>query len=166
MPSLPRTALILILVLAASGCVATEGTTVVDVADGDTLDVKFNGSVETVRLIGVDTPETFGKVNPGEFGVEDTEKGRECLSGWAGKASDRTKELEGKQVRLLHENQRGSYGRLLGYIYRENRSRSYNYFLVKQGYARVYDSRFSQRASFLEAQESAKAQEKGLWSCS
>lgn len=35
--------------------------TVVDVADGDTLDVTTpSGAVETVRIIGIDTPEVYG----------------------------------------------------------------------------------------------------------
>lgn len=164
MPALSRAPVALVLVLVASGCVASQQATVVDVADGDTLDVSFNGTVETVRLIGVDTPET-GEVNPGEFDIPDTEKGRECLSDWASKASERTKSLKGNTVRLKHNGERGYYGRLLGYIYLENRSRSYNYFLVNEGYARVYESKFAQRAVFLEAQRNARKNSIGVWSC-
>lgn len=153
-------------VVIASGCVASQEATVTDVADGDTLDVAFNGTTETVRLIGVDTPETYGDVNPEEFNVPDTEEGRSCLTKWAEKASERTKQLESKQVELVHNGEKGYYGRLLGYIYLENRSRSYNYLLVEKGYARVYDSDFSQRALFLEAQRSARSRQVGLWSCS
>lgn len=31
--------------------------TVVDVVDGDTIDVRMDGDIETVRLVGIDTPE-------------------------------------------------------------------------------------------------------------
>lgn len=165
MPPLSRVKIALVLVILASGCTAYQSTTVVDVADGDTIDVRFNGTVETVRFIGVDTPETTSKVNPEEFNVSDTEEDRECLSNWASKASEKTKRLNGEQIRLVHNGERGYYGRLLGYIYLENRSRSYNYMLVKKGYARVYDSKFSKRALFLDAQRTARQNEAGFWSC-
>src|SRR6185312_13462812 len=32
--------------------------------DGDTIDVNMNGSVETIRMIGVDTPETHKPNSP------------------------------------------------------------------------------------------------------
>src|SRR6056297_1742341 len=39
--------------------------TVVEVVDGDTMDVRFeNGTVERVRLLGVDTPEVYGGNDP------------------------------------------------------------------------------------------------------
>lgn len=157
--------LALALVVAASGCVTSQNATVTDVADGDTLDVSFNGTTETVRLIGVDTPETYGDVNPGEFDVPDTEEGRRCLRKWAEKASNRTKQMKSKEVDLVHNGEKGYYGRLLAYVYLENRSTSYNHLLIKEGYARVYDSDFSQRALFLEAQRNARSREVGLWNC-
>ncbi|WEL20036.1 thermonuclease family protein [Candidatus Nanohalococcus occultus] len=149
----------------ASGCIASQEATVVDVADGDTVDVRFNGSVETVRLIGVDTPEIHTEVSPEEFNVPDTEEGRRCLSNWAEKASRKAKKLEAQEVRLAHNGERGTYGRLLGYLYVENRSTSFNYMLVEEGYARVYESRFKQRSLFLEAQTRAKLNNRGVWSC-
>ncbi len=53
-------------------------TTVIRAVDGDTLSVRIDGKVETIRLIGVDTPEThdprkevqcFGKVAPNTLKV-------------------------------------------------------------------------------------------------
>jgi micrococcal nuclease len=38
---------------------ARDAATVVQVVDGDTLDVALNGRTERIRLIGVDTPEKF-----------------------------------------------------------------------------------------------------------
>jgi endonuclease YncB( thermonuclease family) len=38
---------------------ARDAASVVKVVDGDTLDVRLNGRTESVRLIGVDTPEKF-----------------------------------------------------------------------------------------------------------
>ena len=45
--------------------------TVVSVADGDTVTVKFASGQEKIRLIGVDTPETVHPTKPvGCFGPE------------------------------------------------------------------------------------------------
>ena len=45
--------------------------TVTRVVDGDTVEARFpNGEVDTLRLLGVDTPETsLGRVTPGEYGI-------------------------------------------------------------------------------------------------
>lgn len=166
MPALSRAWIALTALVVASGCVqAGEGARVVDVADGDTMDVKFNGSTETVRLIGLDTPETSQPVSPGEYGLENSSQNRECLSSWASRASRQAEELNGKPVRLVHGGERGYYDRLLGYIYTENSSVSFNRRMVREGYGRMYESRFSKRASFLEAQSAARAENLGVWSC-
>ncbi|WP_325064144.1 thermonuclease family protein [Halobacterium bonnevillei] len=64
--------------------------TVVDVVDGDTVDVRFeDGTEERVRLLGVDTPEVHEDVSPGEYeGVPDTDAGRSCLRTWGERASE------------------------------------------------------------------------------
>ena len=58
-------------------------------------------------------------------------------------------------------DRRGSYGRLLAYIYvgEEN----FNRQLLNQGYARVYDSQFSLRGEFDSAEEQARLNDVGLW---
>ena len=38
---------------------ATDPATLVQVVDGDTIEIVLNGQTEKVRLIGVDTPEKF-----------------------------------------------------------------------------------------------------------
>ena len=63
---------------------ATEWTvTVESVTDGDTMEVRFaDGTVETVRLLGVDTPEsTVTQVSPDEWeSIPDTVEGRDWLA--------------------------------------------------------------------------------------
>ena len=56
------------------------------VIDGDTIEVRYrNGTTDTIRLLGVDTPETSGGVSPQEFkGIPDTEAGRAHLRGGRG----------------------------------------------------------------------------------
>lgn len=150
-----------------SGGEAREAT-VTRVIDGDTMEVQFaNGEEDTVRLIGVDTPETtLGNVNPDEYeGIPDTPAARDHLYNWGQEASQyATEELEGEEVRVVTDpegDRRGSYGRLLAYLYvgEEN----FNRTLLEDGYARVYDSSFSLRDEFDSAESEARSNDVGLW---
>lgn len=142
--------------------------TVTRVIDGDTMEVEFsNGEEDTVRLIGVDTPETtLGNVNPSEYeGISDTPEARDHLYNWGQEASHyATEELEGHEVRVVTDadgDRRGSFGRLLAYLYigEEN----FNRELLEGGYARVYDSSFSMRAEFDSTESEARSNDVGLW---
>src|SRR5690348_2856653 len=89
---------------------STDGkATVVRVVDGDTIVVHINGSDETVRILGIDTPETHKPDTPVEcFGPQ---------------ASDRMTALlpKGTTVRLVRDVEaRDRYGRLLAYVYRDS----------------------------------------------
>ncbi len=111
--------------------------TVTNVVDGDTIDIEYqNGSSDTVRLLGVDTPETYGSVSPGEFeGVPDTQAGRECLQAAGENASAyATDQLADQTVTLQFDSQadrRGDYGRLLAYVQVDGSN--FNYDLVERG---------------------------------
>lgn len=93
------------------------------VIDGDTIVVSIDGRLETVRLIGVDTPET--KRGPAEPGGPE--------------ASEFTRKMvEGQRVRLEYDKQlRGKYGRLLAYVYLEDGT-FLNAEIIQQGYGRAY----------------------------
>jgi len=141
---------------------------VIDVVDGDTIDVRYpNGSEDTVRLLGVDTPEVHAENDPTEFpGVPDTEAGRACLREWGERASEHAKqELAGETVTLSfdeNEPRRGYYGRLLAYVHVDGDS--FNYGLVTEGLARRYDdSSFQYRERYGRAEEAARAGGVGLW---
>ena len=142
---------------------------VTGVTDGDTIDILFqNGTEDTVRLLGVDTPETYGSTTPGEFeGVPDSEAGRDCLRDQGQEATaymmDR---LAGESVRLVFDSQsdrRGSFNRLLAYVVADGEN--VNYQLVSEGYARVYDSTFEQSDRFYAAENDAQSSERGVWVC-
>lgn len=143
--------------------------TVTDVVDGDTVDIRYeNGSKDTVRLVGVDTPETYGETNPDEFeGVPDIEAGRECLRKEAEDSSEyTTQRLDGEQIRLTfdeNEGRRGSYGRLLAYVWLDGTE--FNHQLVEGGYARVYDSSFTKRDQYYASEDGAQHQDTGVWRC-
>lgn len=129
------------------------GATVTRVVDGDTAEI--SPSVEglsTVRLIGVDTPETHSGTQP--YGSE---------------ASDFTRRnLEGKEVSLELDVQKvDPYGRLLAYVYLPDGG-MFNETLVEEGYAQVatFPPNVKYTDRFLEAQRQARAANRGLWGLS
>ncbi len=56
--SLKPLSFIFILVLLSSSLHAQQTTTVTRIVDGDTLKVRYWGKDESIRLIGIDTPES------------------------------------------------------------------------------------------------------------
>ena len=126
---------------------------VTEVVDGDTIHVDMNGKNETVRFIGVDTPETKKPNSPVQcYGPE---------------ASAYTKQtLTGKSVRLeadpLDDN-RDRYGRLLRYIYLQDGS-LLEESLIAQGYGFAYVSfPFGKKDELAKLQEQARGAKIGLW---
>jgi micrococcal nuclease len=124
---------------------------VLRVIDGDTIEVELAGKAETVRLIGVDTPETRHPRKPVQaFGKEATAFTRQMV--------------EGKEVRLEFDVQpRDKYGRLLGYVYVGDTM--LNAELVRQGYAQVatYPPNVKYQERFLALQREAREAGRGLW---
>jgi len=122
--------------------------------DGDTIVVSMDGKDETIRFIGVDTPETHKPNTPVQcFGPQ---------------ASDFTsKAVTGKTVQLVADptnDDRDKYGRLLRYVYLEDGS-LLEQTLVAQGYGFAYVSfPFQKKADFIAAQQQAQAAKLGLWS--
>jgi len=143
--------------------------TVVDVVDGDTLDIAYaNGTRDTVRLLGVDSPEVRTANDPGEFtGVPDTETGAQCLRRAGANASAyATDRLAAESVTLVFDSEserRGYYGRLLAYVYVDGES--FNRALVETGHARVYDTAFTERERYERTAAAARNDRRGLWSC-
>src|SRR6056297_2690209 len=104
------TAVLLIAVTAFSFEVAT----VTRVVDGDTLKVMIEGKEETIRLCGVDTPESVHPSKPVEPGALE--------------ASEFTKQLTGKQIILTYDaDKRDFFGRLLAYVWLESDKDTANY---------------------------------------
>jgi micrococcal nuclease len=122
--------------------------------DGDTIVVDMNGHAETVRFIGVDTPETHRPNTPVQcYGPE---------------ASAFTKSYVGTQrVRLQADpldTNRDRYGRLLRYVYLADGTLVEDQ-LLKGGYAFAYTQfPFEKKSKFVAEESSAKAAGKGLWS--
>lgn len=156
----------------ADGSSKTEWTVTVErVIDGDTMEVRFeNGTTDTIRLLGVDTPETtLSETDPDEFeDIPDSTAGVDHLYEWGQDAeSVAREELDDETVRIEIDPQadrRGSFGRLLVYLYDDtDDDDSFNRRLLNEGYARLYDSSFSKRSSFADVEEDAQSDEAGLW---
>ena len=178
--SRPLPALLLALLLVTAGC-ASVGTspstpgdarqaTVTRVVDGDTVEVRFgDGSTDTVRLLGVDSPEVSGVNDPGEFeGVPDSEAGRRCLADAGDDATAFVEDwLADATVEVVTDpvaDRRGDYGRLLAYVELQNGT-DLNHRLVETGHARVYDSSFSRSDPYYAAEATAQDERRGLWRC-
>lgn len=135
---------------------STDALVVEEVFDGDTISVRRNGVIEKVRFIGIDTPET-----------KDPRKPVQCFGEEASRYTHTL--LEGKRVRLEidpTQGERDRYGRLLAYVRRED-GLFVNKQLVAEGYAHEYtyqDNPYKYQAEFRTAEQSAREQQKGLWS--
>lgn len=130
--------------------------TVIDVVDGDTIKVVIDGKLETLRLIGLDTPETV-----------DPRKTVQCFG----------KEASAKAVELLlnqkvwlesdtSQGVRDKYNRLLMYVYRDD-GLLYNKWMIENGYAHEYTYQqvpYRYHAEFNQAELDAKLGQRGLWS--
>lgn len=128
--------------------------TVVQVVDGDTVDLRLASGAETVRLLGIDTPET---VKPGApvdcFGPE---------------ASARTKELlpPGTEVRVTRDVEaRDRYDRLLVYLVRVRDDLFVNLALMADGFARPLSiaPNTAHQTELSGAAAEARAAGRGLW---
>lgn len=121
--------------------------------DGDTIAVKMNGTTESIRMIGVDTPETHKPNTP--------------VQCYGPAAAAYTKTLIGKNsVRLESDpksTNRDRYNRLLRYVYLPD-GRLVQHELIANGYGFAYTQfPFTKSQDFTDAQNQAKAANKGLW---
>ncbi len=129
--------------------------TVVNVVDGDTIDIDIpDGQFEhtRIRLWGIDTPETKNpKVGVMYFGPEAAEFATELTL------------RKNVTVYLEEHSTRGKYGRLLAYVQLPDK-RFLNEVLLTEGYAYA-DLRFrhSLYNRYKQLDASARSLKKGLW---
>ena len=104
------------------------------------------GERYTVRLIGVDTPETVHPTKTVQhFGAEASAYTK------AGIEADRTGDT------------RDSYGRLLRYVHLDGEN--FNARLIREGYGHaIRGFRYSKRAQFIRLEDEARRRGRGLWS--
>lgn len=124
------------------------------VIDGDTIQVVIDSKKETLRLIGIDTPETVDPRKPVQcFGKEASAKAKSLLSG--------------KSIRLESDptqGERDKYQRLLRYVFLEDGT-NFNKLMISEGYAHeyTYNTPYKYQAEFKQAQREAEANKVGLW---
>jgi micrococcal nuclease len=154
--------LILVLVLAAVGLytVAPHGGhssrsgRVSRVVDGDTIHVRAGGRDETIRYIGVDTPESVKPGTPVQ-----------CYAKRASAFNERL--VAGERVRLvLDAEHRDRYGRLLAYVYRARDGLFVNAALVRGGFAvpLTIAPNVAHADEFRRIATTARRHGRGLWS--
>ena len=131
---------------------ATPDVRVVDVLDGDTIVVALpGGGRDTVRLLGVDTPETHHPTKPvGCYGPEAAAFTQQRLAG-------RVVTLEGDV------ESRDLYGRRLAYVLLHGER--FNDVLLRRGFARllVIAPNRSHAHELLAAELAARDAGRGLW---
>ncbi len=124
---------------------------VADVTDGDTIDVALKGRRDTVRLIGIDTPEVY-------FGAE-------CGGAQASASMHQLLQV-GDRVRLIRDrsqDNRDRYGRLLRYV--ELGGRDVGRTQIRRGWASVYVFQypFARVHSYRRARAQAEHADRGVW---
>ena len=130
----------------------------VEVLDGDTFSVMYNGEQASVRLIGVDTPESVHT---------DESKNNE----YGKLASAFTRELL-RDVEWLYlefdVSKYDTYERLLAYVYLDEEAsfeESLNFTLVSEGYAvnKEFKPNVRYASVLARACRTAKTERMGLW---
>jgi len=124
---------------------------VVDVIDGDTIVVARGSSSDTIRLLGVDTPETHHPTKPVQcYGPE--------------ASAYTTRRLLGRSVRLEDDVETHDvYGRRLAYVYVDGER--FEDELLRLGYARllVIEPNVAHARTMLDEELDARAHRVGLW---
>jgi micrococcal nuclease len=127
---------------------------VVEVVDGDTIEVEIGGDRERVRLIGIDTPETKHPRKPIEcYGPE---------------ASAFTAALlpVGTDIRLERDLVgRDDYGRLLGYVHVVDTGVFVNREIVRRGFAvpLTIEPNSTYAEAFADDARTAERENVGIW---
>lgn len=124
------------------------------VVDGDTFKVASDESIFTVRIIGVNTPET-----------KDPRKEVECFGT---EASEKLTELIADETVILTidptQTERDRYNRLLRYVHLLDGT-DIGKLLIEEGYAHeyTYNSPYLRQKEYQTAEETARKNASGFW---
>jgi micrococcal nuclease len=134
---------------------STQSAKVIKVVDGDTLKVVVQGQPETVRVIGLDTPETV-----------DPRKPVQCFGKAA--AAKMTELVGEKEVVLVADptqGERDKYQRLLRFVFLPDGT-DVGLSLIQGGYAYEYtyqNNPYAYQVSYKAAEVTAQQSNLGLW---
>ncbi len=157
---------VFILTLLASPLHAQQTTTVTRIVDGDTLKVFYLEGEESIRLIGIDTPES--RVNKKtKKDAKRSGQDVETIIAMGKRATEYVESLvkPGDLITIEFDVQeRDRYERLLGYVYLSD-GKMLNEEIIKAGYANVMtippNVKYEDR--FLKAYQEAREDKRGLW---
>lgn len=128
---------------------------VIKVVDGDTLSVSLNGKTETIRVIGIDTPETVDPRKPVQcFGQKASDMAKEQLL-------NQTVQIESDPI----QGERDKYNRLLRYVWLDDGSSDFGAIMIQFGYAYeyTYSLPYKYQEKYKKLQKEAEQSKKGLW---
>ena len=138
---------------------------IVEVIDGDTLNVRLSsGAGRTVRIIGIDTPESRKPGVPVECGARSATRYMTRLAFRA-----RRGRSVGRRVRLSTDptqDRTDRYGRLLAYVDRRSDGKDLGHSMVAAGWAIAYvydNTAFERFALYDGAQTQASDSSRGVW---
>lgn len=127
---------------------------VLRIIDGDTIEVSLDNKKETVRLIGIDAPETTDPRKPVQcFGKEASDKAKEILDG-------KTITLESDPT----QGNRDKYQRLLRYVFFNDLN--FNKLMISEGFAHEYtyqSNPYKYQKEYIQAAKEARESNRGLW---
>ena len=157
---------VFLLTLLASPLHAQQTTTVTRIVDGDTLKVFYLEGEESIRLIGIDTPES--RVNKKtKKDAKRSGQDVETIIAMGKRATEYVESLvkPGDLITIEFDVQeRDRYERLLGYVYLSD-GKMLNEEIIKAGYANVMtippNVKYEDR--FLKAYQEAREDKRGLW---
>ncbi len=136
------------------------------VTDGDTLTVNYLGTRERLRLIGIDSPESFDDEKAHRDSARTGEKLSSILKkGDRSKAYLATVVQRGEKLRVDFDiDKRDRYDRLLGYVYLPS-GELLNVKIVRDGYAKPSTNEGNHRykREINRAYTEAKNDRRGLW---
>ena len=140
--------------------------TVLYVIDGDTIKVMYEGKKESIRLIGIDAPES--KKNKKAF--KDSARSSRDINAIVGQGKLAKKYVKGlvkkgDEVRIDFDvEKRDRYHRLLGYVYLPD-GRMLNDLVIRNGYASpmTIAPNVRYRGRFSKSFKYAREHRLGLW---
>lgn len=117
------------------------------VIDGDTLTVEKNNKEETIRMIGINAPESNEC-----GGIESAQKLKELVE-------NKEIKIEGDET----QDDKDVYGRTLRYIFVDGIN--INQKMIADGWAKEYTYKvaYKYKNNFKETQETAKKDKRGIW---
>ncbi len=145
--------IVLLSSLVLCACHPVSGPHVLRAVDGDTLKVQLaDGKTETVRIIGIDTPETV-----------DSRKHVQCYGSEASARMHALADGKGITLETRSGDDRDDYGRLLRYARIDGQDVGAR--MIAEGFARSYSFFPHPRVdAYADLEAGAKKAGRGLWS--